>query len=74
MNNPKYTSLTKAYDFFNRKLFSAGLAPCLMTMQRHQGAFGFFCSERFVNASCPKEITDEIALNPLHFAAAWQLI
>jgi hypothetical protein len=37
-------------------------------MQRHQGAFGFFSSERFVNASDPKEITDEIALNPLHFA------
>jgi hypothetical protein len=37
-------------------------------MQRHQGAFWFFSSERFVNASDPKEITDEIALNPLHFA------
>jgi hypothetical protein len=71
MNNPTtqtYTSLTKAYEFFNRELFFAGLPACLITMQRHHGAFGFFSGERFVNASDPKEITDEIALNPLHFA------
>src|SRR5450756_2278696 len=37
-------------------------------MQRHKGAFGFFSGERFVNTTNPKEITDEIALNPAHFA------
>jgi SprT-like family len=37
-------------------------------MQRHKGAFGFFSGERFANASDPKEITDEIVLNPVHFA------
>lgn len=37
-------------------------------MQRHKGALGFFSGERFTNTADPKEITDEIALNPLHFA------
>ncbi|HYT41106.1 MAG TPA: SprT-like domain-containing protein [Methylomirabilota bacterium] len=71
MNNPTtqtYTSLTTAYDFFNRELFGGGLPPCLITMQRHKGAFGYFSGERFANTSNPKEVTDEIALNPAHFA------
>jgi predicted SprT family Zn-dependent metalloprotease len=70
-NNPTtqtYTSLTAAYEFFNRELFSAELPPCLITMQRHKGALGFFSGERFANTSDPMEITDEIALNPVHFA------
>ncbi len=71
MNNPTtqtYTSLSTAYDFFNRELFNGLLPPCLITMQRHKGAFGFFSGERFANTANPKEITDEIALNPVHFA------
>ena len=71
MNNPTtqtYTSLATAYDFFNRELFSGSLPPCLITMQRHKGAYGFFSGERFANTTNPKEITDEIALNPVHFA------
>lgn len=63
-----YTSLTAAYEFFNRELFSGRLPACLITMQRHKGAFGFFSGERFAKTSDPKEITDEIALNPVHFA------
>src|SRR3954464_3739639 len=71
MNNPTtstYTSLRNAYDFFNRELFSGSLPPCLITMQRHTGVYGYFCGERFANTSNPQDITDEIALNPLHFA------
>lgn len=70
-NNPTtqtYTSLTAAYECFNRELFSGDRPPCLITMQRHKGALGFFSGERFANTSDPKEITDEIALNPVHFA------
>jgi hypothetical protein len=63
-----YTSLTTAYDFFNRELFSGGLPPCLITVQRHKGAFGYFSGERFASVVDAKEITDEIALNPYHFA------
>ncbi len=71
MNSPTtktYTSLTTAYEFFNQELFSGSLPPCLITMQRHKGAFGYFCGERFANTSDPKERADEIALNPAHFA------
>ncbi|SRR5260370_33229888 len=71
MNNPTtktYTSLTTAYEFFNRELFSGSLPPCLITMQRHKGAYGYFSGDRFANTSNPKEITDEIALNPNHFS------
>jgi predicted SprT family Zn-dependent metalloprotease len=62
-----YASLEKAYDYFNRKLFSGELPPCLITMQRHKGAYGYFSGERFGSLSDPKEVTDEIALNPNHF-------
>lgn len=71
MNNPTtqtYTSLATAYDFFNQELFSGSLPPCLITMQRHKGAYGYFSGGRFANTADPKEITDEIALNPVHFA------
>src|SRR5712692_1717830 len=71
MNNPTtqtYTSLATAYDFFNQELFSGSLPPCLITMQRHKGAYGYFSGERFASLDDPKEVTDEIALNPLHFA------
>jgi predicted SprT family Zn-dependent metalloprotease len=63
-----YTSLDTAYDFFNRELFSGQLPPCLITMQRHKGAYGYFSGERFASLDDPKEVTDEIALNPAHFA------
>jgi predicted SprT family Zn-dependent metalloprotease len=71
MTNPTtqtYTSLSTAYDFFNQELFSGSLPPCLITMQRHRGAYGYFSGERFANTSDPKDVTDEIALNPAHFA------
>ncbi len=63
-----YSSLTAAYDFFNRELFADQLPPCLITVQRHKGAFGYFSGERFVSVADPGEVTDEIALNPAHFA------
>jgi predicted SprT family Zn-dependent metalloprotease len=62
-----YTSLDAAYDYFNRELFSGTLPHCLITMQRHQGAYGYFSGERFASLDNPKEVTDEIALNPATF-------
>src|SRR4051812_8106156 len=64
-----YQSLTAAYECFNRELFAGVLAPCLMTMQRHKGAFGYFSGERFASIRDPEEVTDEIALNPAHFGS-----
>ena len=63
-----YTSLDAAYDHFNRELFGGQLPPCLITMQRHKGAYGYFSGSRFASVSDPKELADEIALNPVHFA------
>jgi predicted SprT family Zn-dependent metalloprotease len=63
-----YTSLTMAYDFFSMELFSGALPPCLITVQRKKGSFGYFSGERFQNTAHQEEITDEIALNPSHFA------
>jgi predicted SprT family Zn-dependent metalloprotease len=63
-----YTSLTTAYDYFNRELFADTLPPCLITMQRHKGAYGYFSGERFQNTADQEEVTDEIALSPAHFA------
>jgi hypothetical protein len=37
-------------------------------MQRHKGTYGYFSGERFAKTTNPKEVTDEIALNPAHFA------
>jgi hypothetical protein len=71
MHNPTaltYTSLSLAYDFLNMELFSGALPPCLITVQRKQGSFGYFSGERFQNTANQEEITDEIALNPAHFA------
>jgi predicted SprT family Zn-dependent metalloprotease len=63
-----YASLDAAYDHFNRALFGGTLPPCLITMQRHKGAYGYFSGERFASIDDPRDITDEIALNPAHFA------
>ena len=63
-----YTSLDAAYDHFNRELFGGQLPACLITMQRHKGAYGYFSGARFISIDDPEEVTDEIALNPAHFA------
>jgi len=70
MNNPTtqtYTSLSTAYDFFNTELFANSLPSCLITMQRHKGAYGYFAGERFASLADAQEVTDEIALNPANF-------
>lgn len=63
-----YDSLTQAYDYFNATLFGGQRPPCLITMQRHKGAYGYFSGGRFADAINPTEITDEIAFNPAHFS------
>jgi predicted SprT family Zn-dependent metalloprotease len=71
MNNPTkqtYSSLMSAYDLFNKELFHSGLPSCLITIQRHKGAYGYFSGERFAKTTNPEEFADEIALNPVHFA------
>lgn len=61
-----YLSFIEAYDYFNKRLFDGRLPRCLITMQRKQGAHGYFANKRFGTRDA-REITDEIALNPAHF-------
>lgn len=60
-----YEVLDNAYNFFNKELFGGTLPHCLITLQRHKKAYGYFCFESFGNKDNKK--TDEIALNPGHF-------
>jgi SprT-like family len=64
-----YDGLTLAYEFFNTELFGGTLPACLLTMQRQKGAYGYFSGNRFASTGDPQDITDEIALNPAHFAS-----
>ena len=61
-----YSGLNLAYDFFNGRLFDSKLPPCLMTLQRHNGSYGYYAPGRFGSRD-GREVTDEIALNPSHF-------
>jgi hypothetical protein len=61
-----YQGLTEAYDFFNEHLFAGRLPRCLITMQRKAKTRGYFSSKRFGSRD-GTEVTDEVALNPVHF-------
>jgi hypothetical protein len=58
-----YGELQAAFEHFNIELFDTRLPPCLITLQRKRGSFGYFSPPRFGNKS--GDITDEIALNPM---------
>lgn len=62
-----YGPLRHASGVFNRKLFGGALPPCLITLQRRKRALGYFAGRRFKSAD-GVHVTDEIALNPTHFA------
>ena len=64
-----YGGLDRRLSAFQPQLFGGSLPPCLITMQRHKGAYGYFSGDRFASVGDPKDITDEIALNPAHFAS-----
>jgi predicted SprT family Zn-dependent metalloprotease len=62
-----YSSLDRAYDHFNKKLFSGKLPTCLITVRQHPNSKGYYSHECFRSYSDPRELTDEIAMNPRHF-------
>lgn len=64
-----YNGLDGAYSFFNQRLFSGTLPDCLITLQRKNGAYGYFSGDRFATPD-GSDLTDEIALNPKHFRRA----
>jgi hypothetical protein len=64
-----YGELQTAYDHYNRLLFHDALPPCLITLHRESHrVLGYFSHKRFVRLSDGRTATDEIAMNPLHFA------
>jgi predicted SprT family Zn-dependent metalloprotease len=64
-----YASLDAAYEHFNQALFGGTLPPCLITVQRDKGSYGYFHGDRFECLdSGDRHVTDEIALNPMYFA------
>lgn len=61
-----YRHLRHAYALLNRRLFADMLPSCLITIQRHKRAYGYFSGRRFKSFDGGKT-TDEIALNPEYF-------
>ena len=61
-----YSELQHTYDVFNTRLFAGQLPPCLITIQRKNRTYGYFSGERWNDQA--RAVTDEIALNPMHFA------
>jgi predicted SprT family Zn-dependent metalloprotease len=59
----EYVALDDAYKDFNRNLFAGQLPECLITLNRHPKARGFFCADRFQHRG-EDRTTAEIALNP----------
>ncbi len=63
-----YGEFQRAYDHFNRALFDGCLPPCLITLHREsKRTYGYFLHQRFVRLSDGRTVTDEIAMNPMHF-------
>ncbi len=60
-----YEQFQRAYETLNTGLFDGSLPNCLITLQRRTGTYGYFSRARFVRED--GEISDEIALNPMHF-------
>lgn len=72
MQNPTteaYGEFQEAYDFFNNSLFAGKLPTCLITLHREsKRTRGYFAHNRFVPLADGRTATDEIAMNPMHFA------
>lgn len=64
----EYAVYDEAYGYFNETLFGGHLPPCLITLQRHRGARGYFWGRGFAARTNYTLRTDEIALNPDTFA------
>ena len=58
-----YTEFDRVYAYFNTKLFAGMLPACVITMQRHKKAYGYFWGNTWTDAK-GEAVTDEIAMNP----------
>lgn len=65
-----YGELQYAYDFLNARLFGSELPNCLITLQRKSArVLGYFSHQRFKKLADGRIASDEIAMNPMHFAS-----
>jgi predicted SprT family Zn-dependent metalloprotease len=60
-----YDKMQYAYDYFNENLFENELPQCMITLQRKNGAYGYYKKCAFTNSE--NETIAEIALNPNEF-------
>ncbi|MGH1472501.1 MAG: SprT-like domain-containing protein [Cellvibrionaceae bacterium] len=61
-----YKLFENAYAFFNERLFSNTLPPCIITFQRQARLMGYVAFKRWVNIE--GKTIDELAINPAYFA------
>ena len=66
--NELYAPLIKAFDHFNRALFTHALPPVIFTVQRKKNVMGFFAAKRWGNAQ--GELCSELSINPSYFASS----
>ena len=59
----EYQGFQRAYDFFNRELFTGSLPQVLVTLQRHANTRGYFSPQRFIGR-VERAAVHELALNP----------
>lgn len=55
--------LETAYRWFNEKLFSSKLKPCILVLHRKRSAYGYFWAERWEETNGEAKY-HEVALNP----------
>lgn len=69
-NEALYGYVTRAFDFFNKKLWDGKLPPCLFTYHRNPRAFGYYHTGIFARVEGGKASgrADELALNPQYVA------
>ncbi len=59
--------LEEYFNLFNKFLFDNKLPTCVITIQRHKKARGYFWASMFENRTDKKHTSHEIALNPINF-------
>lgn len=64
----EYKELSRAFDYYNRKLFSGEIPPAIITLRGKKSINGFFRFQSFAGRNGnSSERLDEIALNPENF-------
>jgi hypothetical protein len=63
-----YDAMTRAYHFFNERLFEGQLPDVLISCQRKANCAGYASSNRWIDNN--KVMVHELAMNPAYFAGS----